>query len=529
MAQPDQLYAEALAHLTARRFDAADAACRALLKSAPKHVDALNLQGLTALRAGRPAQALAIFRKAIKFSPTLVSLHLNAGLALLELNRLDDAERAFKAALGLDARTADAHYHLAALALRRFDFINAAAHGRAATALQPAHALAHAVTGEALVLLGRMAEARVALEKANALNPNILNVYDNLAMVDAAEGRYAEAVARFDASLALTPDFAGSLFNRAVMRLRRGDLESGLVDYEARWRLARTTISATARPFPQPQWRGESLNGETLLLWGEQGVGDEIRLAALARDLAERGEKILLECDKRLATLFTRSLPNVHVVARRDPPDAATHAANWQCPLESALRFVRPSLTKFPAPTAYLRADAARTATLRAQVAQSGKPLIGLSWGSYNPQMAAGKATTLDAWTPLLKRTDVTFVRLQKATSRASADAAEKALLSSVAQAPDLDVINDLDGLAALTAACDLVISVSNTTAHLAGALGVQTWVLLPFGHFQPWYWFEGRTDSPWYPAVRLYRPTGFDGWTGMIAQAAEDLGAYSK
>jgi tetratricopeptide (TPR) repeat protein len=522
MPSPDQLYAEALAHLAARRFTEAEAVCREVLKLAPNHIDTMNLQGLAALRAGRSEQALAFFRKALKFSPKQVSLHLNAGLALLELNRLDEAERAFTDALKADRRAAEAHYQLAALALRQFKFSDAAAHGRAATELQPTHALSHAVTGEALVLLGRMAEAREALEKANALNTSILNVYDNLGITDAAEGRIDAAMARFDAALALRPDFPGSQFNRAVIRLRQGDLEGGLADYEARWRLPRTAISAAARPFQQAQWQGEPLNGRTLLLWGEQGVGDEIRLAVLARDLAQRGERVILECDKRLTELFSRSLQGVQVVARSDPPDSPTMdaAIGWQSPIESALRFVRPGLVRFPAPTAYLRADPNRTQELRAQLAHDGKPLVGLSWGSYNPQMAAGKTTTLDAWAPLLERDDVTFVRLQKASTEGGG---AHALLSKAAQADGLDVVQDLDGLAALTAACDLVISVSNTTAHLAGALGVATRVLLPFGHFQPWYWFSGRTDSPWYPNVRLYRPTGFDDWRNLIGRVAAE------
>ena len=143
-----------------------------------------------------------------------------------------------------------------------------------------------------------------------------------------------------------------------------------------------------------------------------------------------------------------------------------------------------------------------------------------------------GKTTPLSSWAPLLQRDDVLFVRLQKISRDADQHdlgASGQTLLDSLTEVPDLNLVQDLDGLAALVSACDLVISVSNSNAHLAGALGVPTWVLLPFGHFQPWYWFKQRTDSPWYASVKLYRPSAFDDWSGLIAHVGTDLDAWQR
>jgi tetratricopeptide (TPR) repeat protein len=534
MTSAESLYREAIAHVEARRFAEAAAACDQILKIHPQHPDTHNLRGLVLLRSGKAKQALSCFMRAIKLSPTMVSAYLNAGLCNIELDQPEAAAKSFRDALIAQPSAAEAHFQLGLLALKRFKIAESAQHCREATALEPAHPFAHALLGEALVLLGRFDEAQTALEHAIAVNPRVLSAYDNLGMLAENEGRADEAIALFEKSLAIDPDFTGSRFNRAVTWLRRGDLTRGFVDYEARWRLARTQQSTKLRPFTQPQWRGESLHAQKILLWGEQGVGDEVRLSALANDVVSKGASVALECDKRLVDVFARSFPGVQVIPRRETPDRATSdpAITFHCPLETALSFLRPTLDQFPAPRAYLTPDAERTTEFRSRlkVQANGRPIIGLSWGSYNPQLSNGKTSALADWQAVLMREDILVVRLQKVsrdvdTANLSQDG--KALLGKLTQIPDLDLIQDIDGQTALIAACDMVLTVSNTTAHLAGALGVPTWVLLPYGHFQPWYWFKNRSDSVWYPNVRLYRPTKFGDWPLLIEAANRDLDGW--
>ena len=521
-------YAEALRHLSAGRFDDAERACRRILQQQPTHTDTLNVLGLTHLRSGKPERALANFKKALKTKPTEVPILLNCGVASAALNAYDEATHYFSQALALDDRCAEAHVQWGTLLQRRFKFSEAAEHFRAALRLNDQHALCHGLLGEGLLLQGQFDEATLHLTQAMTLNPKLWSVYDNLALVAENQGRTADALAWFEKALTLRPDFAGSHFNRAVVRLRHGDLAQGLDEYEWRWRIPNTRLSTTARPFPQPQWQGEALNGRTLLVWGEQGVGDEIRTASLVRDLAERGAPVVLECDKRLVALFERSLAGVKIIARREPPASATRAPEiaYHSPAESLIRYLRPTLDDFPKRDAYLTADNVRTAEFkrRLKAAAPHQPLIGLSWGSYNPQLMQGKTTKLADWAPILNIKQAMFVGLQYGDTRTERDSVQQSLGLTMAHLSDLDFIKDLDGVAALTAACDLVITVSNTTAHLAGALGVPTWVLLPFGHFQPWYWFSDRTDSPWYPSVKLYRQNRFGDWGRVLERAAGNL-----
>lgn len=528
MTDPAKLYADALGHLSAGRFEDTDSMCRQILKTLPTHADTLNLQGLAMLRSGKPERALTSFKKALKTNPNLVPVILNCGVAHAELGQRDLAENYFSQALQRDARSVEAHVQLGTLLQRRFKFEEASAHFRHVLEIDPNHALSHGMLGEGLLLQGRFEEAQAHMEKAIALNPKLASVYDNLALLAENQGRHDDALMWFERAIEQKPDFAGSRFNRAVVRLRRGDFAQGLEEYEWRWRIPNTRLSTLARAFPQPQWQGEDLNGGTLLIWGEQGVGDEIRMAALAQDLITRGENIALECDKRLIRFFERSFPQAKIIARREPPAkiAADPSIAYHSPAESLIRYVRPSLAHFPKREKYLTADPARTADFRQRLkgTDQARPLIGLSWGSYNPQLMQGKTTLLADWAPILNIKDALFVGLQYGDTRKERDTVEQELGLTMSHLTDLDLIKDLDGLAALISACDLVITVSNTTAHLAGALGVPTWVLLPFGHFQPWYWFSERSDSPWYPSVKLYRQNKFGDWPRVLNQVAGDL-----
>ncbi|MBL8631079.1 MAG: tetratricopeptide repeat protein [Rhodospirillaceae bacterium] len=532
MTRPDELYAAAIAALQAGEYAKAEDACRKILNTASNHVDTLNVLGLAQLRGGKPDRAVVAFKKVLRLNPAMVLVHLNMGLAFAELGQIDDATASFESALQLEPTSIEGHFQLGLLLQKRFKYTEATAHFLRVLEMNEQHAMTHAVLGESLLLQGEFAKARTHLERAVTLNPNLIGALDNLALIALNEGEPDEALNLFAQALSIKSDFAGSHFNRAIARLRQGDLENGLAEFDWRWRTAKTRLSTLIRPFKQPEWQGEALNGRTLLVWGEQGVGDEIRTAGLVDDLLQRGEKISLECDKRLAPLFARSFPAAAIIPRRDPPAKETAAPEiaYQIPAESVIRYTRSKLDAFPRRAAYLKADATRTAEYRARFqANSRKPLVGISWGSYNPQLVAGKSTPLSSWAPILETAGAQIVALQYGDIRTEMAEVEKELGQALEQLGGLDLVKDLDGVASLISACDLVITVSNTTAHLAGALGVPAWVLLPFGHFQPWYWFSDHDDSPWYPSVKLYRQKKFGDWETVISRVAEDLNAWLK
>jgi ADP-heptose:LPS heptosyltransferase len=233
-----------------------------------------------------------------------------------------------------------------------------------------------------------------------------------------------------------------------------------------------------------------------------------------------------------LKDLLVRSMPEVAFVARVEPSDVKLNelAISYQCPGDTLLRHTVSSSNSFVGHSEFLKADVKRAESFRLKLGKpgDGKRVIGISWHSQNAQFAEGKAVALETFAPLMSNPDFTFVDLQYGDTQAERAAYAQRHGGELVHFDDLDTTNDIDGLAALISACDLVITVSNTTAHLAGALGVPTWVMLPFGHFQPWYWFTERTDSPWYPSVKLYRPTKFNDWPNLIARIAKDLAKFT-
>ncbi len=195
--------------------------------------------------------------------------------------------------------------------------------------------------------------------------------------------------------------------------------------------------------------------------------------------------------------------------------------------------FLRPDLASFPRQKRLLEPDRSYAAALRSELLSDGKTpaklLVGISWISKNPMAAAQKSTALADWTPILKQDSVRFVDLQYGNTADEREELKRRQGYNVTHHPQVNLTNDLDGVAALIAACDLVISVSNTTVHLAGAVGVPTWALVPPPYAQPWYWFTKGEDSPWYESVRLIRPAEKDTWSDVIKRAAADLRARLK
>jgi hypothetical protein len=311
---------------------------------------------------------------------------------------------------------------------------------------------------------------------------------------------------------------AGAKFNKSQLSLALGRFAEGWELYEYRW----TALPGNQpRPYRQPVWDGN--RAATLLAWAEQGLGDQILQSGMVPDLAERAARVVMEVEPRLVALFARSFPQAGVVALGEQLYAQPIDAH--VPLGSLGRHFRGSWDAFPRrERGYLIADAARTRALRERLAQGGRKVIGLSWVSHNPRSGKSKSARLADFEDILRLPNCRFVDLQYGDTRAEREAVERELGIRVERLDDIDNTNDIDGLAALISACDAVVSVSNTTAHLAGALGTPTWTLVPHGHSRIWYWFKEGERSPWYPRVHVRRQANAQPWRDLAASAADDV-----
>jgi hypothetical protein len=292
-----------------------------------------------------------------------------------------------------------------------------------------------------------------------------------------------------------------------------------------------------------PQWAGEDLNGKRLMVVGEQGLGDEFMFANILPDLARAvGEtgKLQIVVDPRLVTLFQRSFPKADVGAYDDrtlinpdgnqplrlvPLIAQTGEPDVWCPMGSALQYLRPQIEDFPH-QAFLTPDPARVAGFRAALAAKGKgPYVGLCWRSM--MLGAKRAKYYSApsmWEPILKIPGITFVNVQYGD--AAADIAfAKAAFGVDIQAMDVDLKDDIDGAAALSAALDLVISAPTAAAANAGAIGTEVWFLAA-GRVWPQL---GTDEYPWYRKTRVLSPEKFGDWAALMPRVAAELAAFAR
>lgn len=522
-------HADAHALLGALRKSLGDheAARRSLARAIelrPAFAEAHNAMGNVLLDLGENAAAEASYRRALEVEPGSRGARYNLGCLLHSAGRFEEARESFTAVVALAPAFVDARVRLALACAELARLDETVEHFGHALALAPDLADAHIGLGNALRLLGRFDEASVSYRAAIALQPERVEGHCNLANLLLDQGRYEESMVESRRALTLRPDLPEAHWNLAQAHLARGEFAAGWPEYE--YRLLKHNAAELA--FPQPLWRGEALAGRTIFVTAEQGVGDEIMFASCLPDVARAAGRCVVECDARLVPLFERSFPGVPAIARLAAPGdypPGAPSADCRVAIGSLPGFFRPDLASFPRRTGYLLPDPEKVASWRRRFAAlGGGPKVGISWrGGKEALVRRARSIPLPRWTRLADLAGVTLVNLQYG-DRAAEIAEARAAGLEVHDWDDVDPLADLDGFAAQIAALDRVLSVDNATVHLAGALGVPTWVLLPCT--ADWRWMVGREDSPWYPALRLFRQSHPGDWEAVFERVITEWAA---
>jgi hypothetical protein len=381
-----------------------------------------------------------------------------------------------------------------------------------AIALDARRADAHLNRGCALRALERSEEALAAFERVVALRPDFAQAYSNRGAVLADLRRWQEALASYDRAIALQPDFAEARFNRAVIRLQLGDF-GAWAEYEWRWRNENGRTAKERRPFKRPSWRGEAIAGRRILLHAEQGLGDTLQFCRYVSQVAALGAQVTLEVQPPLVALLAL-LPGVSQVIARGSP---LPGFDWHCPLLSLPLAFGTRAETIPGAHGYLRCDPQELERWRARLGDSQHRRIGLAW-SGNPTNAGDRSRNV-ALAELIRHLPADF---QYFCLQTQVRAADQATLDA-----HPGIVNFADELtfpatAALCELMDAVISVDTSIAHLAGALGRPTRILLAAS--SDWRWLLDSGTSPWYAAARLYRQTRAGDWDEVLGRLARDL-----
>jgi tetratricopeptide (TPR) repeat protein len=517
--QINSRFAEVVRHFQAGGLPEAEAGARQILAVDPGHVDSLHLLGLIAARVGRYDVAIELIGKAVSLRPDLAEAHDNLGNALSTLGRLDQAEASHRRALSIKPAFAGAHYNLGNVLEGQGRLDEAVAAYRRALAIDPGFVGAHFNLGNTLLHQDKFDEAAACYRRALAFAPDFAGAHNNLGELLRDQGELDAARASFQRALALVPDFAGAHLNLGIVALKQGGFAEGWREYE--WRLRGGDPRLRPRSFVQPQWRGEKLEGRTLLLHAEQGAGDVIQFVRYAAIAAARGARVIVEAPRPLVRLLATSDGVAEVIAGGEPlPRFDRHLSVMSAPLA-----VGTTLETVPGETPYLRADPAAAGVFAERLADLSGLKVGLVWagdpGLHNPEYAAvdrRRSIVLTRMLPLLKTPGVSFVSLQKGSPAGQLDDIPPPLRPL----DFMDEVGDFADTAALVANLDLVITVDTSVAHLAGALAKPVWILSRFDGC--WRWLSEREDSPWYPTARLFRQARPGDWESVIAEVAAKL-----
>ena len=452
-----------------------------VLSIRPNYVDAYNNMGNTLKKQGKLEEAIEAYNKVLSIKPDYVDAYFNMGNALQDQGKLEEAIEIYNKALAIKPDYAKAYYNICIVLQEQ----------------------------------GKLEEAIETYNKVLSIKPDYVEAYNNIgnALVD--QGKPEEAIVAFKKAISIKPDYAHAHHNLSFALLAVKDFDQGFIQSEWRWKSKRQ--DGTFLKSTKPMWNGEK--NQRVLVWGEQGIGDEILFSSIIPELYTTSLKILVKCDKRLIPLFKRSFPVDIIYFSKDKP-VPEDEYDFHIPMGSLPLTFRKSLDSFKkSALGYLKPDTARAKSIRGQlIHEQGKKLIGISWKTASPTKGSSyRNINLAELARALDSSNTQLVCLQYGDVSNEIEAVKRDFNIEVIQFSDVDNKHDIDGLAALMAACDTVVTVANVTTHLSGALGLPTKLMLPLT--VNWRWGESENSSYLYDSVRLYKQSEFNDWHSVLAR----------
>jgi tetratricopeptide (TPR) repeat protein len=484
----------------------------------PDCYEAYNNLGVMQLQRQQSEAAMASFRQAIVLYPEYLDAYNNLGLALKEVNQLGQAETCFRQAIYIDDNYYNAHHNLAMLLINSNRLEAAVGCLQRLTQLKPTSPENFNNLGILFTTLNQFEAAENSLRHAIALGPEYPNPYMNLGVVYMHTQRLTQAETAFRQALRIDPAYAEADYALGVLNLLQGQYGPGWEKYESRLRCADNFDFKEVHGYSKrfTFWQGEDLAGKTILLYHEQGFGDTILYFRYVQQVAVTAVKTILWVKPELAELMATSLPNITLYTGDQVP---TVTFDYFCPLPSLPFLFTTVEATIPQNFPYLQPSPAVCAKWQQELAarSTSRVRIGVVWsGSLFHGNDINRSIPFALFNQLLDLEGLDWISLQ---------VGPRSLDTRKSPYPIIDVSSQLVSFAetgGVIANLDLVIAVDTAVAHLAGAMGKPTWVLLPF--IPDWRWQLARNDCPWYPSMRLFRqPTSGD-WTSVLAQVKQAL-----
>jgi Tfp pilus assembly protein PilF len=523
--KPDDAYAHCNLGVILRQqgcLNEAESSYRRALLIHPSFAEAHNNLGNTLKDLGRLDEAAISYRQALSLKPEYAAAHNNLGATLKELGKPDDSAESFRRALEINPEYAEAHNNLSTALKELGQFHEALTTCRRALQINPNYADAHSNLGGIQKELGQIDEAEASCHRALLIKPDLAVAHNNLANALQTRGNSEAAIASYNQALALKPGDTMARYNLGYAQLACGQLTEGWQNYAFR-----ICIDKNKFPFIEP-WAGEDLVGKSILISGEQGIGDEIMFASLFSEIIARAGCCIIECAPKLVPLFTRSFSGAQVIPKTEPPHPVTYSGiDYQSDSGSLAQWLRPTLTSFPQRNNFLKSDPARVAYWKTRISDLGNgPKIGINWRSG---LQTGERslhyTSLNQWKPIFSPPAVHFINLQYDECSSELNEVREKFGIPVHNFNEVDMYNDLDETAALIQALDLVICAPTAVSSIAAAMGINTWIM---SYGTPWT-CHGTEHDCWFPSVRYFKREWNQNWDEIIEHVASQLNSLTS
>ena len=477
-----------------------------------------NDKGLYEFSLENYTQSVKFFKKSLLLNKNQPETYFCLGLAFEKLNLPHEALDAYANAVKLKKNYVDALYNSGIL------LHDLRVYNRALAAFEDALKIeysAQILNNKGLVLkdLRLFNEALETFEDALKVDTELLEVRCEIADTYKQMGAISLAIDSYLDLINIKPEYFYAYFSLSLIYLSNKNFEKG-------WQYNRHKffIANLFDAYPnssKPIWNG--IEEGVILIRSEQGLGDNILFSSLLNDIDRKNKEFCIAVDERLLSLFKRSFKPFEFVNIKTTISELNYL--YQLPFSFLGGVYRNTVSSFCLqPKKFLHADEALTNQLKLQLEEEGKYICGIAWKSKNEDFGQDKSVTLESLLPILKLPHMTFVNLQYGDTKEEIEALNKTYGIQIKTIDEIDNFNDIDGLASLIDACDFVVTTSNVTVHLAGGLGKETYLMVPYAHGRVWYWHEGDTQSIWYPSVNIHKQSNFDNWSKPIDEIAHIL-----
>ena len=531
----------------------------ALIKQYPTAILIWNILGASRSQIGMFEEAIVAYKKTISLKPDYVEAYTNMGVALSNIGKLDEAIDTYKKAISLYPKYAEAYNNMGVVLKNQDKFAEAIEAYEKSVSLKPNYTEAYDNMGVALKNIGKLDEAIKAHKKAISLNPSYVKSYYNIGNFFREQLKLDEAIQYYRKSISLKPDYidaynnmglvfyyqdkieeAMQVYNKALSinptsyiahknlsfaLLRSGRVQEGLDELEWRWKSP--DFLYNERSFLQPLWDGkQSLNGKRILIWHEQGVGDTINWSSILPLVTNRAAHCILECQEKLVPLLKRSFPNVEVKPEDRSRDLKRDDFDYHLPMGSLYKHFLQEITDNPKSDAHLIPDPDRVNHWRGRLNLLGKgPYIGIAWKSSNMSVERlPNYSCISEWSQILSLPDVTFINLQSKDFADDLAKVREELGITIHNFDDLDQWNNIDDVAALCSAIDMVICNHGTVPLISGGVGTVT--KLANWRQSPW---NNILNNPVGPSIDIFERDTLEPWENVFNSIAEDIVELKK